>query len=378
MTNILVVDDIEANREVLSRRLKGEGFEIIIAEDGLIALDRLKEHAIDLVLLDIQMPNLDGFGVLEQMKSDEKFRHIPVIIVSALDDMDSVVRCIELGADDYLTKPFNKTLLRARVGASLDRKRLHDREEEHRALVEQYNQELEMRVKEQVGEIVSAQHASILAMSKLAESKDPDTGEHLDRMREYCKVISQVLGKLDKFKDIIDKKYIETIHAASPLHDIGKVGIPDPILLKPGKLSDDEWVIMKMHPSIGAETLRTVDKKHPGNALIVMGIEIAECHHERWDGKGYPHGLSGEDIPLAARILALGDVYDALTSKRCYKDAFTHEKSAEIIAEGKGTQFDPDVVDAFLAAQDEFIRIRKEFHDPDESGTHIDGQLKTG
>jgi putative two-component system response regulator len=366
MAKVLIVDDIEANREVLTRRLQNGEFQIATAEDGQQAVDLMAQEPFDVILLDIQMPRMDGFQVLEHMKSRDNLRHIPVIVISALDDLESVVRCIELGAEDYLTKPFNKVLLKARISACLDRKRLHDQEEEHRKVIEDYNQRLEERVQEQIGEIVSAQQASILAMSKLAESKDPETGAHLDRMSEYCRVLSIALRDSDKHKDIINDAFISNIHAASPLHDIGKVGIPDDILLKPGKLTEQEWAVMKTHPVIGAETLRTVHKKHPGNKFVEMGIEIALYHHEKWDGNGYPKGLQGEDIPLSARILALGDVYDALTSKRCYKDAFSHEKSRAIILEGKGTHFDPDVVDAFLKMEQEFIRIRAEFIDEED------------
>lgn len=367
MSDILIVDDIEANRDVLARRLKGGGdFNIFTAVDGQDAMEKIQEQSFDLILLDIQMPRMDGFQVLEALKGSDQWRHIPVIVISALDDIESVVRCIELGAEDYLNKPFNKTLLKARVGACLERKRLHDQEQEHLSLIESYNVRLEEMVQEQIGETISAQHASILAMSKLAESKDPETGAHLDRMREYCAILAEALQGKDRYQALIDKKYIETIHAASPLHDIGKVGIPDAVLLKPGSLTDEEWEIMRTHPLIGADTLRTVDRKHPGNALIEMGIEIAESHHEKWDGSGYPRGLKGEDIPLSARILALGDVYDALTSRRCYKEAFSHEKARSIIEEGSGSHFDPEVVEAFLQKEAEFIRVRSEYHDEEE------------
>ena len=203
-------------------------------------------------------------------------------------------------------------------------------------------------------------------MAKLAESRDPETGEHLERMAEYNKLLCKNLRMLPKYESIIDDKYIENIHAASPLHDIGKVGIPDNILTKPGKLSEREFDIMKTHSAIGADTLRIVDEKHPGNDLVRMGIEIAESHHEKWDGAGYPNGVSGENIPLAGRILALGDVYDALTSKRVYKEAFSHEKSREIILEGRGTHFDPDVVGAFISIENEFLTVKERFADTEE------------
>jgi len=307
---------------------------------------------------------MDGHETLQAIQKDPGLCRVPVIMITALDDVDSAVRCIEMGAVDYVTKPFNPVLLRARVDASLDRKRMSDQEELRREEVERSNVSLSEEVRAKVREISQSQLAAIFAMSKLAESRDPETGEHLERMREYCKLLSEQLSRMPKYRAAIDRRFVDNIYAASPLHDIGKVGIADNVLLKPGALTDEEWVLMKQHPVIGAETLREVNRQHPGNDFIHVGIEIAEGHHEKWDGSGYPHGLAGENIPLVARILALGDVYDALTSKRCYKDAFTHEKSRSIIEEGRGSHFDPDVVLAFFEAEEEFKKVRQEYKDP--------------
>lgn len=361
--SVLVVDDSEMNRDLLLRRLKKMGLHITEACNGAEALEALEQHEFDLVLLDIMMPVMDGYETLERMKEKPNTKKIPVIMITALDDIESAVKCIDMGAVDYVTKPFNPILLQSRVSASLERKHLSDMEENRRIQVELNNEYLSEQVREKVLEISRSQLAAIFAMSKLAESRDPETGEHLERMREYCKVLSDQLSRISKYSSIIDREFVDSIYAASPLHDIGKVGVEDSVLLKPGKLTEEEWVQMKLHPVIGAETLREVDRQHPGNAFIQTGIEIAESHHEKWDGSGYPHGLSGETIPLSARILALGDVYDALTSKRCYKDAFSHEKSVNIILEGDGRHFDPDVVIAFKETEDEFQRIRKEFID---------------
>ncbi len=357
---ILVVDDLEANRDMLSRRLRQLGYSVECAASGREALARMKEASYDLVLLDLMMPEMDGYQVLEAIKGDARLVHLPVIMVSANDDMENVVKCIQRGAEDYLPKPFNPVLLRARVESSLQKKALHDREAD-------YQRELEERVAAQVREISSAQLAAIFAMSKLAESRDPETGAHLDRMREYCRTLALQLSALDKYKKCIDAAFVDALYAASPLHDIGKVGIPDHVLLKTGKLDLAEWEVMKQHTLIGGSTLRAVDAEHPGNAFIRMGIDIAECHHEKWDGSGYPRGLRGESIPLAARILALADVYDALTSQRCYKKAFSHEDARTIITEGAGGHFDPEVVQAFLSIESEFIRIRQCFKDPEEA-----------
>jgi putative two-component system response regulator len=362
-SKILVVDDNEMNRDLLARRLSRQGHEVITANDGVAALEILNSRRVDLVLLDIMMPNLDGYQVLERMKADEFLSVLPVVMITAVDELDSAVKCIEMGADDYLTKPFNAVLLGARISACLEKRHLREQEQNQRKQIEDLNLFLTARVRQQVAEIASAQIGAIFAMSKLAESRDPETGEHLDRMREYCRLLAEDLGKQAEYAAYIDKAYIENIYSASPLHDIGKVGVPDAILSKPGKLTEDEWVIMKTHPIIGAETLREVDREHPGNAFIQTGIEIAAAHHEKWDGSGYPHGLSGKDIPLSARILALGDVYDALTSKRCYKEALSHSKAVEIIKEGEGKHFDPDVIASFLRINEEFIKVREYFQD---------------
>ncbi|MBL1274517.1 MAG: response regulator [Ectothiorhodospiraceae bacterium] len=363
--SLLIVDDNEMNRDLLLRRLGNSGFQLSSAENGKEALDKLRQQSFDLVLLDIMMPVLDGYETLKVMQESELMRRVPVIMITALDNVESAVRCIELGAVDYITKPFNPVLLKARVGACLERKRLSDQEERYRVKIEHTNQNLSEEVRLKIREVSESQLAAIFAMSKLAESRDPETGEHLERMREYCKLLSEQLSRMPKYRPIIDREFVDNIYAASPLHDIGKVGIEDNVLLKPGALTGDEWVLMKQHPVIGAETLREVDRQHPGNAFIHTGIDIAEGHHEKWDGSGYPHGKSGEGIPLVARILALGDVYDALTSKRCYKDAFSHEKSRDIIREGSGSHFDPDVVLAFFEMEDDFMKVREAYKDPE-------------
>jgi putative two-component system response regulator len=363
---ILVVDDNSINCKIINDLIQIMGYNSVMAENGLYALSTLEKEECDLVLLDICMPDMDGYQVLEYMKKDSHLCQIPVIMISALDDMDSVVRCIENGADDYMVKPFNHTILKARINACLERKLLHDRENQYQGQIEKYNLDLQSRVSKQVSEITAAQRSTIFAMAKLAESRDPETGEHLLRIREYVKIICQRLCLQTKYAAIIDDSYIENICAASPLHDIGKVGITDIILLKPGKLTVEEFNAMTTHTSIGAETLREVNRLHPGNDFVRTGIEIAESHHEKWDGTGYPHGLGGENIPLVARILALSDVYDALTSKRCYKEAFSHTRSLEIIIDGRGKHFDPDVVDAFVSAEKDFLHIRDRYVDVEQ------------
>jgi len=225
------------------------------------------------------------------------------------------------------------------------------------------NAELLRQIATQERQARKTKSAAIFALSKLAESRDPETGEHLARMREYCLALARVLAAHPKFSAQLTPTWIESLCEASPLHDVGKVGIPDRILLKPGPLTAEEFEIMKAHTTIGADTLHEVARDFPGNEFIDLGVEIARHHHERWDGTGYPHRLAGEQIPLSARILAVGDVYDALTSRRVYKDAFSHAESRKLIVNGRGSQFDPDVVDAFLACETEFIVIRAQFVD---------------
>ncbi|MCL5271669.1 MAG: response regulator [bacterium] len=366
---VLIVDDDSANRMMLQIIVSVLGYAAAQAVDGMAALEQVEREAPDLVLLDLNMPVMDGDEVLRRLKENQRLRHIPVVMISSSGDIDRITRCIELGADDYLPKPFNETLLKARLRSCLHRKAIYDAEMRHKQLVEEYNRTLERRVRQQVEQIASAHYSTIFALSKLAESRDPDTGSHLERMREYCRVLAERLARHPQYQLEVDREFVSTIYAASPLHDIGKVGIPDYILQKRGRLTEVETRIMQTHVAVGAETLREVDQRHVGNRLIRMGIELAAGHHEKWDGTGYLSGLKGDEIPLAARILALGDVYDAMTSRRCYKEPFTHENSRELIVAERGRAFDPAVVDAFVASEQEFIAIHAEYRnetEPDE------------
>lgn len=357
--SLLIVDDNEMNRDMLSRRLQRCGFSTSMAQDGRKALDMLETENFDLILLDVMMPNMNGCEVLEHMKSSYDLKHIPVIMISAVEEVNVVVKCIENGAADFLQKPFNPVLLNARINACLEKKRLRDNEQEYRKQIEENNTHLETRVQRQTKEIVSAHHGMIFAMSKLAESRDPDTGTHLERIRDYCSVLAQNMAVLSDYANVINRQFIKDLYIASSLHDIGKVGVPDNVLLKQGKLTEPEWIIMKRHSIIGANTLRAVEGKYLSNSLVLKGIEIAESHHEKWNGLGYPHGIAGKQIPLSARILALADVFDALTSKRCYKGACPYEESREIIVSERGRHFDPVVVDAFLNTEQQFRKIQE-------------------
>jgi len=223
--------------------------------------------------------------------------------------------------------------------------------------------ELERKVHDQLRDLAAAQLAVIFALSKLAESRDSDTGLHLERVREYCRILAAELARRVEFANAITAEFVELVYRASPLHDIGKVAIPDSILRKPGRLTPEEFTVMKTHTERGASTLRQVAQEYPGNQLVSIGIDIAEGHHEKWDGSGYPQGKSGLAIPLSARIVALADVYDALTSRRPYKEAYTTDETRRLIVEGRGTHFDPAIVDAFIAVESEFLRVARSLGD---------------
>ncbi len=269
-------------------------------------------------------------------------------------DKDTNVKAIKCGADDFLIKPFDRILLEARIKTSITTKVLHDH------LVE-YKNELEQKVAERTEQVVLTQQVTVFALAKLAESRDNDTGDHLERMRSYARELAVEVVSKPKYSGLYDDDYVVEIFKSTPLHDIGKVGIPDNILLKPGKLTSEEFEIMKRHTTIGGDTLKAADTEAGCDSFLAMGRDIAYFHHEKWDGSGYPFGLAGENIPLCARIAALADVYDALSARRPYKEPFEHEKCRAIILEGRGSHFDPDVVDAFVALESRFLEIRAEF-----------------
>jgi len=354
---ILIVEDDLELRETLNDVDFFDTHETILASNGKQALEFVKTYTPDLILLDIEMPIMDGISVLKIIKSDPQLHHISVIMISGLIDSEKILECIELGADDYLIKPFNSIMLNARIKAGLKNREWHEKEIEYLRQIEDYNVNLQQKVNEQVKEITAAQSGLIFAMAKMAESRDPETGSHLLRIREYCRIISQKLAEDSKYSQTIDDDYISDICDAAPLHDIGKIAIPDKILRKRGKLNADEYAVMKLHAELGADTLRQVYQQHKSNGLLKLGIEIAENHHEHWDGTGYPVGLKEDKIPLSARILALADEYDAITSKRVYKEAESHIAARKYIIEDKGKHFDPEIVDAFLKVEDEFNAV---------------------
>lgn len=351
--DILIVDDAPANLELMSDLLRARGYEPRPAISGVTALAAAAVDPPDLVLLDVDMPGMDGYEVCRRLKADERLQDIPIIFVSAVfTQAADKVKALSLGAVDYVTKPFQAEEVYARVETHLRLRGLL-------VEVEEYSHGLEVLVEQKVAEIVSAQTATIFALAKLAEYRDDDTGRHLERVAAYCRILAGEMSRAPRFAAVFTPQYVENLSRAAPLHDIGKVGIPDAILLKPGKLTTEEFEDMKRHTTLGAETLASVHAQYPGNDFLKIGIEIALSHHEQWAGGGYPRGLVGEAIPVSARVVAVADVYDAVRSKRSYKPAMSHEAAREIVLESRGTHFDPAVVAAFAARADEFQEIRK-------------------
>jgi len=355
---ILIVDDEPVNLVVLTNLLKTD-YRVIAARSGEQAIARARgEIKPDLILLDIMMPGMDGYVVCSELKSHDATRDIPVVFVTAMNDELDETKGLEAGAIDYITKPISPTIVSARVRNHLALKAAQDQ-------LANQNQILEERVAERTRELVQAQDITIMALASLAETRDNETGNHIRRTQHYVRVLAQELRNQDKYVDELTDDNIELLFKSAPLHDIGKVGIPDSILLKPGKLTDDEFRVMKNHPALGNEAIVSAEaelgvKETP---FLRYAREISEYHHEKWDGSGYPHGLSGEDIPLSGRLMALADVYDALISKRVYKPAFSHDKAKGIILEGRGTHFDPQVLDAFLAREQDFVEIAEKYKD---------------
>jgi len=357
---IMIVDDTVVNLELLQNLLQRRGYSIMAFPQGKLALKAALKSPPDMLLLDINMPEMDGFEVCSHFKSEPSLAKIPVLFISALEASQDKVRAFAAGGVDYVTKPFQIEELNARVDTHLKIVRMQ-RE------LERYNHELEELVQEKVRDIEESHLSTILAMVKLTEYRDVGTGMHIERTRTLCSMLAAKLAEHPEYDGLLSPEYAETIYNAAPLHDVGKVGVPDGILLKPGRLTDDEWEIMKTHSEIGAETLREVRRKYVSNAFVNMGIEIARFHHEKWDGSGYPEGRSGEAIPLSARIMAVADVYDALRTRRPYKEPFSHEESFAILQKDSGSHFDPLLVEVFAQLEDEIKDLYNRCADLDGS-----------
>jgi len=347
---LLIIDDLIQNIELMEAQLVSQDYEIRKATSGEAALAALCSTDVDLVLLDVMMPGMDGFEVTRRIRQNHELRRIPIILVTALRSIEDRVRGIDAGCDDFLSKPVDKTELIARVSSLLRVKAYND-------LVKNYQTQLErdvaartVELKKAFEQLKASSMDTIYRLSMAMEYKDEDTGAHIKRMSRYAAAVARKMG--------LHEPQLETILLAAPLHDLGKLGIPDAVLLKPGKLDAQEWEIMKKHSKIGADIL-----KGSSAGYINLAETIARSHHEKWDGTGYPDGLKGTKIPIVVRCCSIADVFDALTSRRPYKEPFSVEEALKIISDGRGSHFDPAVVDAFFAIQPEILEIKREFAD---------------
>jgi len=357
---ILVVDDTPDNLTLMSGLLK-DNYLVKVANSGARALKIAQsETPPDLILLDIMMPEIDGYEVCRRLKVDNKTRDIPIIFLTAKTEVIDETLGFELGASDYITKPISPPIVLARVETHLAIKRVQD-------FLRDKNAFLAAEVNKRTAEIMAVQDVTINAMASLAETRDNETGNHIRRTQRYVKVLAEKLRFNPRFAHFLnDDKTIELLYKSAPLHDIGKVGIPDRILLKPGRFEPEEFEIMKTHTTLGRDAILQAEKDLGVEMpFLKYAKEIAYSHQEKWDGSGYPEGLSGDDIPISARLMAVADVYDALISRRVYKAPMPHEKAVGIIKEGKGSHFDPDMADAFLELQDEFKKIAAAYADSD-------------
>ena len=357
MKSILIVDDAPENLRVLSGILEPH-YTVRAARSGERGLEIANGEVVpDLVLLDGMMPGMDGFEVLRRLQSEPRTAAVPVIFVTALDTIGDEERGLALGAVDYIQKPVQPAVVLARVRTHLELKSARD---ELRAR----NVALEAEVAARMQENLLVQEATIHALAELAEMRDSETGNHIKRTQGYVEVLADALEDHPRFRSVLTDTYRRTLAKSAPLHDIGKVGIPDHVLLKPDKLTPAEWEIMKGHAALGAEALARAER-HVAQPLEFLRIakEIARHHHERWDGTGYPDRLAGEAIPVSARLMTLADVFDALISRRAYKPPFPLTKAVEIVLQGKGSHFDPAVVDAFIERRHDFEEIARRYAD---------------
>ena len=352
---VVIVDDEPGVRGLLLAYLSSLPLDCRPAKDAAEALALAAEEPRPaLVLSDIEMPGLSGVELLERLKSLDET--IQVIMVTGVRQMDTVRQCVRAGAYDYIVKPLESEDLLRTVERALERGRLIRQNAE-------YRRDLERMVREQTVEIRQTRDIALLTLARLAESRDTVTGQHLERMAEYSRRLAEGAAR-ESDLGWVTPELVDQLYKSSPLHDIGKVGIPDAILRKPGPLAPDEMAVMRTHTEIGGDTLRSVIERYSGHSFLKMGMEIAYHHHEHWDGSGYPRGLAGAQIPLAARIVALADAYDTITSRRPYKAAFDHEEAVRRIARDRGTHFDPVLVDVFLRCHRDFAEIRERLTDP--------------
>lgn len=356
---ILVVDDTVEIVDVLVHLLK-ESYRVKAATSGYRAIEITKgDDPPDLILLDIMMPELSGYEVCRELKANSTTRHIPIIFLTAKTGTDDERLGLELGAVDFITKPINPPIVLARVATHLQLKAASD-------FLRDQNAFLDQEVQRRSRELAAIQDVTVLAMASLAETRDSDTGNHIRRTQFYVRTLAEQLRHNPKYTAQLDDRTIDLLFKSAPLHDIGKVGIPDRILLKPGRYTPEEFEVMKTHTTLGRDAIAKAEQQLGLEVdFLRLAKEIAYSHQEKWDGSGYPLGLTGEQIPLSARLMTLADVYDALISRRIYKEPMAHEVAVSIIREGSGSHFDPDVVDAFLVVEHQFQEIAAHFVDSD-------------
>ena len=367
---ILAVDDSSDNLWVLSGLLKDQ-YRMKLAGSGEKALQIARSTPPpDLILLDVMMPGMSGHEVCRQLKAEPATRDIPIIFLTAMTGTEDEKVGLALGAADFITKPINPPIVLARVATQLQAKAGAD-------FLRDQNQFLQTEVQKRTRELAAIQDVTILAMASLAETRDNETGNHIRRTQHYVRALATALKTHPRFSAALSDHVIDMLYKSAPLHDIGKVGIPDRILLKPGRFEPHEFEVMKTHTTLGRDAIQHAeDQLGMPVEFLQYAKEIAYGHQEKWDGSGYPQGLAGEAIPLSARIMAVADVYDALISRRVYKEGMPHAKAVDIMREGRGSHFDPDILDAFLGMLDEFQRIAQKFADSDadmaEKARHLE------
>jgi putative two-component system response regulator len=356
---VLVVDDTPDNL-LLMKNLLQDHYRVKVASTGEQALRiAASDSPPDMILLDIMMPVMDGYQVCLELKKSQKTVGIPVIFLTSRSDVEDEEKGLELGAVDYITKPICPSIVLARVKSHLALKVMDD-------FLRDQNHFLELEVAKRLLEVTAVQDVTILAMASLAETRDSDTGNHIRRTQFYVKALAEKLRDHPRFSAFLTNANIQAIFKSAPLHDIGKVGIPDAILLKPGRLEPHEFEIMKTHTTLGYNAILNAESALGTPVkFLSFAMSIALSHQEKWDGSGYPQGLAGDAIPIAARLMAVADVYDALICRRIYKDPMSHEGAVKIMLDGRGTHFDADMLDAFMEIQAEFIAIAQRFTDSD-------------
>lgn len=352
---ILVVDDSPENIFILGNILNE--YEVSFALSGEKAIDlAINVMQPDLIMLDDEMPLLDGYNVCRILKENARTRHIPIIFLTDNPSTVAEVKGLSLGASDYLIRPLNPLIVKYRVNVHLNMGRA-ERDLRHK------NSILEDKVMDRIKEMTRIQDVTIQSMASLAEARDGPTGYHIRRTQLFMKLLAIHLSKRERYSDYLVPERIELLYKSAPLHDIGKVGVSDSILLKPGKLNEEEYELMKKHVQIGYDAIIRAERILGSNSFLALARELIYSHHEKWDGSGYPRGLKGEAIPLSGRLMALCDVYDALVTERIYKKAYSHEKTMAIILSQKGLHFDPEIVDIFIEINNEFRIITENFRD---------------